>query len=364
LDEVSLTSYVENTRRRFPMARFFKSRNEIQGKVPGEMIFVGRQKMEKTTIRMIQYNEEFIEDKEYSSVQDAADALRKDAFHDTKAIAPVETLFNIHPLTLEDVVNTGQRPKVEEFEDYISVMVKMMRLEPTDGKIHSEQLSILWGARFLITLQERKGDVFEPVRERLEGKRGRIRRSGPDYLAYALLDTIVDNYLILIERLGEEIEANEPLVIDDTGPQVLAQINEHRRELHFLRSSIRPAKDAFRELSRLETDLITSSTFIFIRDLNDLSTQAVEAMDTYRDMIKDQIESHSASNGNKLNDVMKFLTVFSVIFIPLSLLAGIYGTNFDHIPELHLRYGYYFFWGALVVVAAGMVFLFKRKKWL
>lgn len=354
------------------MARFLKNRSATQGKVPGELVFVGRQKMDQVAIRFIQYNEEFHEDIIVTTLQEAHDRMREDAFtwidivglHDTKTIATAEQLFAIHPLTLEDIVNTGQRPKVEEFDTYVNIIVKMMRLEPNDGKIHSEQLGLIWGERFLLTFQERAGDVFDPIRERLKHMKGRIRRAGPDYLAYALLDTIVDNYMVLIERLGEQIESLEPLIIDEPGADVLGHINDNRRELHFLRSSIRPARDAIRELGRLESDLITPSTFIFLRDLNDLGTQAVEAMDTYREMIKDQLDSHTASAGNRLNDVMKFLTVFSVIFIPLSLLAGIYGTNFAYMPELSFRYSYFIFWGALVVTAAAMILLFKKKKWL
>jgi len=215
-----------------------------------------------------------------------------------------------------------------------------------------------------LTFQERPGDVFNPIRERLRAGKGRIRRSGPDFLAYTLLDTIVDNYLLLIGRLGEQIESMEASVIDDPSPETLASINEYRKELHFLRASIRPVRDALRELGRLESDLITPATFIFLRDLNDLSTQAVETMDTYREMLKDQLDSHAASSGNRLNEIMKFLTVFSAIFIPLSLLAGIYGTNFVHFPELHFRYAYLIFWVVLIIIAAFMIFLFRRKKWL
>lgn len=354
------------------MARFLKSRKATQGKIPGEMVFVGRKKMEQVSIRIIQYNEERLEEMVVASLEEAHGKLQEEMYtwidivglHDTGIIAATESLFKVHPLTLEDIVDTGQRPKVEEFDDYLNVIMKMMRLEPTDGKIHSEQLSLVWGANFLLTFQEREGDVFEPLRERLRQGKGRIRRSGVDYLAYALLDVIVDNYVLLIERLGEQVEILEPQIIDDPSPQILGQINENRRELHFLRSSIRPARDALRDLAKLETDLISPATFIFLRDLNDLIIQAVEAMDTYRELIKDQLDSHTASTGNRLNDVMKFLTVFSAIFIPLSLLAGIYGTNFAYIPELAYKYGYFIFWGALAIVATVMILIFKRKKWL
>lgn len=354
------------------MARFFKNRSAAQGKSPGELVFIGRRKTKQASIRLIQYQEESHEEVELSSVSEIKKARESgsiawidiNGLHDTSLIADIGDLFDIHPLTLEDIVNTGQQPKVESFDTYVNIMVKMMRLESSDGKIHSEQLSIIIGSDYLITFQERPGDVFEPVRERLRSHKGRIRRSGTDYLAYALLDTIVDNYLVLIERQGTQIEETEPSIIDNPGPEILAVINQNRKELHFLRSSIRPARDAIRELSRMETDLVTPTTSLFLRDLNDLANQAVEALDTYREMLKDQLESHAASSGNKLNETMQFLTVFSVVFIPLSLLAGIYGTNFTYVPEFSLRYGYFFFWGALVLVAGLMVWIFRRKKWL
>lgn len=354
------------------MARFFKNRSAVHGKSPDELVFIGRQKVDSVKIRMIQYDESFIEE---TAGDTLAEVLknRKEAYttwlditglHDTETIAAVGTEFKIHPLTLEDIINTGQRPKVEEFDQYISIMVKMMRLEPADRKIHSEQLAIVMGKGYLITFQERPGDVFEPVRQRLRTMKGRIRRSGSAYLGYALLDTIFDNYLILIERLGEQIELIEPLLIDHSGPETFTLINEYRRELHFLRTSIHPARDAIRDFSRLESDIISPSTFIFLRDLTDLATQADEAMETYREMLKNQLDSYGANSGNRLNEIMKFLTVFSAIFIPLSLLAGIYGTNFAHVPEFQLQYGYFFFWGLLVVVATIMIIVFKRKKWL
>lgn len=354
------------------MARFVKNRSAVQGKSPDELIFIGRQKVDSVKVRMIQYNESFIEETAGDSLAEVLKNRKEECItwlditglHDTENIASVGTVFGIHPLTLKDIINTGQRPKVEEFDQYISIVVKMMRLEPSDEKIHSEQLAIVMGNDYLITFQERPGDVFDPVRGRLRAMKGRIRRAGSDYLGYTLLDTIFDNYLILIERLGEQIEAIEPILSDKPGPQIVFLINEYRRELHFLRASIRPARDAIRDFSRLEMDIITPATFIFLRDLNDLGTQAVEATETYREMLKDQLDSYSATSGNRLNEIIKFLTVFSAIFIPLSLLAGIYGTNFAHVPEFQLRYGYYFFWGLLVVVATIMIIFFKRKKWL
>ncbi|MGD8114147.1 MAG: magnesium and cobalt transport protein CorA, partial [Sphaerochaetaceae bacterium] len=216
----------------------------------------------------------------------------------------------------------------------------------------------------VITFQERPGDVFEQVRERIRKGKGKIRRSDAGYLSYALFDAIVGNYLNLIEALGSQIEENEQKVIADPNEALLTRINESRSELNFLQSNIRPSRDALRELMRDETEVISESSRLYLRDLLESGNLAVETLENYREMLKDQRDSLSASAANRLNEVMRFLTVFSVIFIPLSFLAGLYGTNFSYIPELTYRYGYFIFLGALAIVAVIMILVFRKKKWL
>lgn len=223
---------------------------------------------------------------------------------------------------------------------------------------------MILGKTFLITFQERPADVFEPVRERIRKQKGRIRKVGIDYLAYTLLDTIVDNYIFIIERLGEQIEELEEEILGNQTQDVLTKINNYKREMNYLRKSIRPAKEFIQQLTRIDSDLIHEQTMMFLKDLLDLASQAVEAIDTYREMLSDHLNIYNTGVSNKLNEILKILTIFSAIFIPLTFIAGIYGTNFEYFPELHYRYSYFIFWGVLIVVALVMVRFFKRRNWL
>lgn len=354
------------------MARFFKKKEGSIGQVPGEMLFIGQQKMPHATIRVIDYTRDSLNELELQDIKDGLVYKETDTvtwiningLHDTELIRTLGDGFGLHALVLEDIVNTGQRPKMEEFDDYLFFVLKMMRYDQAEGKIHSEQLSLVLGKTFLLTFQEKTGDVFEPVRDRIRKQKGRIRGVGIDYLAYALLDTVVDNYIFIIERLGEQIEEIENEIIDNPTQNILTKINNYKREINYLRKSIRPAKEFLLQLSRLDSDLIREQTVPFLKDLLDLSTQAVEVIDTYREMLSDHLNIYSTGINNRLNEIMKILTIFSAIFIPLTFIAGIYGTNFEYLPELHFRYSYFVFWGVMLVVASAMVRFFKRKDWL
>ena len=208
------------------------------------------------------------------------------------------------------------------------------------------------------------GDVFEPVRERIRKQKGRIRVSGVDYLAYALLDTVIDNYIYIIERFGNKIEDMEEAVLESTDSEVMEKLGNYRKEMNFLRKNIRPAREAIIQLAKIDTDLINKKTVPFLKDLEDLITQASEAIDTYREMLSDQMNLYNSFLSNKMNDIMRVLTIFAAIFIPLTFVAGIYGTNFDYLPELHFKYSYFILWGILILIAVSMLVYFKRKKWL
>ena len=220
------------------------------------------------------------------------------------------------------------------------------------------------GKTFLLTFQERPGDVFEPVRDRIRKQKGRIRRVGIDYLAYALLDTIIDNYIVIIERLGEKIEEIEDEILGNPTQDVLARINDYKREMNYLRKAVRPTREFMLQLSRLDSDLIQETTAPFLKDLLDLASQAVDSIDTYRDMLSDHLNIYNTGVSNRLNEIMKVLTIFSAIFIPLTFIAGIYGTNFDNVPELHYRYSYFAMWGVFLSVILAMLRFFRRRCWL
>ena len=353
------------------MARFLKKRHQSKGQSPGSLIFIGQKKTDSVEIRVIDYDAGSLKERELSDIKDGSHFKKTDTvtwlningLHDTEIIKDVGQVFDLHPLVMEDILNTGQRPKIEEFEHYIFIVLKMIRYDGGAGMIINEQLSMVLGENFLLTFQEQPGDVFDPVRERIRRNKSRIRASGTDYLAYALLDTVVDNYIYTIELMGEKIEDLEEEVLSGQNPAIMEKINGFKRETNYLRKSIRPAREAILHMSRIDSQLFAEQTLPFLKDLQDLINQATEAIDAYRDLLTDQLNIYNSVMANRMNDIMKVLTIFAAIFIPLTFIAGIYGTNFEYLPELHYKYSYFVFWGVLVVLAGALLVFFKRKGW-
>ena len=353
-------------------ARFLKKRSASNGLAPGSLVFIGNKKMKTSRLRLIDYDSEKLQEIELKLIRDGipyketntVSWFNIDGLDNIELIKDIGEIFNLDPLLLEDVLNTGQRPKVEEFDNALFIVLKMMRYIEEDKTVISEQLSLILGEKFLITFQEQVGDVFEPVRERIRKSRGRIRNAGLDYLAYALLDTVVDNYFLIVEKLGEKIEDLEEDVLSDPTPEVLESINDYKREINFLRKSIRPSRELVIKLTKLDSEFINENTRPYLKELLDLITQVTEGLDTYCEMLNDQLSIYHTSVSNKMNEVMKVLTIFAAIFIPLTFIAGIYGTNFEYFPELSFRYSYFIFWGILVIIAIVMLRYFRKKGWL
>lgn len=354
------------------MARFFKKQEQIKGLSPGSLVFIGNQKVENVRIRVIDYDGTQLREDELKQIAQGADFkqtntvtwINVDGLHDLDLMKEIRDTFELHPLLMEDILNTGQRPKLEEFDNCLFIILKMLRYDNQKQQIISQQLSMVLGDKFLLTFQEQPGDVFEPVRERIRKQKARIRGSGTDYLAYALLDCVVENYAFIVERLGDQIEDMEEEVLTSAEPAVMEKINAFKREMNFLRKSVRPAREAIMQMSKLETEFIHDQTIPFLKDLQDLATQTSEAIDMYRDMLSDQLNLYNSAIGNRMNDIMKVLTIFAAIFIPLTFIAGIYGTNFEYLPELKFKYSYFIFWGVMLGVALVMLAYFKKKKWL
>jgi len=354
------------------MARFLKNKHAAWGKAPGEPVFIGEIKMDKPAIHVIEYNSEELNehDIEPDTVQEISPDRNKvswiniNGLHDIDTLRSLSDSFGIHALALEDIVNTGQRPKIEEYEEQVFIVTKMLRIDKKDAQIHSEQLSVILGKNLVITFQERPGDVFEPVRQRIRHEKGRIRNMGGDYLVYSLLDCVVDHYTAIVEHFGDEIEDMENDIRERPDRALLIKINDHKREMNYLRKIIRPSREFINTFVKLDTNLIADSTRPFIKDLLDSVTQSMEITDTYLDMLSDHLDIYNSVINNRLNEIMKILTIFSAIFIPLTFIAGIYGTNFDYLPELHFKYAYPVFWGVLLIIAVIMLRFFKKKKWL
>lgn len=353
------------------MARFLKKREHKKGEIPGSLTFVGIRKMEHPRLRLMDYTPDGYTEKELKKIADAlpfkeqpsVSWINIDGVHDADLVRTVGKNFKIHPLLLEDIMDTDQRPRFEENEDGIFIVMKMLRMDQKKNRLIAEQVAFVCSEHYIISFQEQVGDVFEPVRTRIRNHQGRIRNSESVYLMYALIDMIIDNYLLIIENLGEEIEDLEVDILKNPTPQLLARINNLKLELNYLKKAIRPCGDLTLHLLRSESPLINDDIRPFLQDLSDLAKRTVETIDTYRDVLSDQLNIYHSSISNKMNEVMKVLTIFAAIFIPLTFIAGIYGTNFEYLPELHYRYAYFIFWGVLIAVALAMVIYFRRKGW-
>jgi len=271
--------------------------------------------------------------------------------------------FNLHPLALEDIVNTGQRPKMEDFLDYILLVLKMLYYDEKEGEFKAEQISLILGPNWVISFQENAGDVFDPIRERIRSDKGRIRKMGADYLVYALMDAIVDNYFIILEKIGENIEEIEDKLVTNPAPETLQALHILKRQMIFLRKSVWPLREVISRLERWESQLVNKSTDIYLRDLYDHTIQVIDAIETFRDMLSGMLDIYLSSVSNRMNEVMKVLTIIATIFIPLTFVAGLYGMNFKFMPELEWPWGYPFVLLVMFAIGILMVIYFRKKKW-
>jgi len=253
---------------------------------------------------------------------------------------------------------------MEDFGDYIFTVLKMLQYNEEDKETQVEQISIIFGSNWVISFQENTGDVFDPIRERLRTNKGRIRKMGADYLVYALIDAVVDNYFVVLERIGELIEEIEDEIVTNPSPETLQTIHNLKRQVILLRKSVWPLREVISRLERLESKLINKPTIIFLRDVYDHTIQVIDAVETFRDMLSGMLDVYMSSVSNRMNEVMKVLTIIATIFLPLTLVAGIYGMNFAFMPELEWFWGYPF--ALLVMLAIGLVmlFYFRRRNWL
>lgn len=360
------------------MAKLYNRSSKKAGASPGTLVYVGEKKTERVKISILNYDAGQYEEKEAKSIEEAlvggnqpaVSWINIDGLHQIDILEKIGAHFNIHPLVLEDILNTRQRPKMEAYEDYIFVVLKMLQFDRNGAAIEAEQVSIILGPQFVISFQEKEGDVFNPIRERIKNKESRLRKNGPDYLVYRLLDTIVDHYFVILERLGERIEDLEEELMEKPERETLGNIQGLKRELIFLRKSVWPLREVVSGLAREETSLIKDHTEIFLRDVYDHTIQVIDTVENFRDMVAGMLDIYLSSLSNKMNEVMKVLTIIATIFIPLTFIAGIYGMNFSpdsspwNMPELHWYFGYPTAVLLMVVVGVVMILYFKRKKWL
>lgn len=351
-----------------------KKRNLIRktGLPPGTLVYTGDKKNEKVTIHLIDYSENSFEERIIEDIEDCAIYKDKptvswiniEGIHDTKIIEKTGKLFRIHPLLLEDILNINQRPKAEDFDDYLFFTLKMLHYDKAKKEISFEQVSFVLGKYHVISFQEGlEGDLFDSIRDRLKANKGTIRKKGADYLAYLLIDAIVDNYYEVIEQLDETIEELETSIMEGRTNHGIAHIQKLKKDLIYLRKSIYPLREAISYLLKGESGLIQAGTLRYFRDIYDHTIYVFENLETYRDILTGLLDVYLSSLSNKMNVVMKTLTIISTIFIPLTFIVGVYGMNFDFFPELHWKWSYPIVWLVMISLSLCMVIYFKRKRW-
>ncbi len=341
---------------------------------PGTLVHVGEKKTDQVTATLIRchgddYQEELVDIPFSTDIQPPPAGngiywLNICGLHDVSLVRETGNRFQIHPLLQEDILDTLQRPKLENYDDYHFAVLKMIRYDSQKKEVVTEQVSIILGVGFVITFQEREGDVFEPVRQRMRLPGSRFRSLAADYLFYALIDSVVDNYFLVLEAIEEAIEDLEEELLNEPGQELMKTVHKLKQEMITLRRATRPLRGIINSLLKLESRIVTKSTRIFMRDVYDHIVNVIENMESYQDMITGIQELYFSYMSNKMNEVMKILTIIATIFIPLTFIAGVYGMNFEFMPELKWKFGYIASWVVMLVVAIILVLFFKRKKWL
>jgi len=358
---------------RVEMLKLNHRRSRKAGLPPGSLVHVGEKKSERTKITIMDYDGKAFQEKEAKSVEDCFSFketatvtwINIDGVHDSELVGKLGSHFGVHPLILEDIMTTAQRPKMEDLGDYIYVVLRMLTCEKDKDGVFSEQVSLILGPNFVISFQESAGgDVFDPVRDRIRTGKGRLRTLGPDYLAYALIDAIVDNYFLVLEKIGERVEVLEEDLVTNPDQETLHEMHVLKREMIYVRRSVWPLREVISGLERAESELIRQSTGIFLRDVYDHTIQVIDTVETYRDMLSGMLDIYLSSVSNRMNQVMKVLTIIATIFIPLTFLAGVYGMNFKFMPELEWRWGYFVIVGIMLAIGITMLIIFRRKKWM
>jgi len=354
------------------LTRFIKKPAHAPGTSPGTLVPAPEKKSAKSRITLIAYDQDHYLKREIASIDEALPLkdspsvtwINIDGLHDIALIESIGRQFGIHPLTQEDIVNLGQRPKAEDFDDYIYIVFKMLSYRDGMDQIESEQVSLILGSNFLISFQEVPGDVMAPVRERIEKGKGRIRKAGCGYLAYALIDSVVDHYFLVLEAFGEKIEALEAELLSDPTPNSLQHLYAMKRDVIFFRKQVWPIREMLNRLVKEESPLIDKSVDVFISDVYDHTIQIIDTIESFRDLMAGLLDIYLSTISNRMNAIMKMLTIMATIFIPLTFIAGIYGMNFDYMPELKWHWAYPTLWAIFISIFVGMLAWFKHKKWL
>ncbi|MFP4644549.1 MAG: magnesium/cobalt transporter CorA [Spirochaetales bacterium] len=355
---------------------FLRRRERQQGRTaglpPGTPIYVGEETQRDVTARIITYTPDTVEEIPDADVEECRAALASpgvcwinvNGIHDVAFTQRITALCSIHSLTTEDIANTGQRPKAEEFEQYWFFVLKMLSFDEDSSAVTKEHISLILGDGYVLSFQEREGDVLDSLRERIRAKKGRVRTKGPDYLEYAIMDAIVDEYFVSVEKLGDHIERLDDEILTTPNEHCMKELHRLKREIVFLRKAVWPMREAVAQMEKSSSTLLDATVRPFLRDLYDHTIQIIDMVETYRDIIGGMHDTYLSSISNRMNDVMKVLTIMGTIFIPLTFVAGIYGMNFEYMPELEWKWAYFVVLAGMLVIGTTMLWFFKRRKWL
>ena len=342
------------------------------GMAPGTMVFIGEQRQEQARIDLMQYSETGFDELGNVTVRQCGESaklpgitwMNVSGVHDLSLIEALGSCFGIHPMTLEDIVNTTQRPKIEEFPQHLFIVFKMMTWNEAAGSLLIEHVSLILGENYVLSFIEGAGDVFDTVRSRIRAAADRIRSLGADYLAYSLMDAVVDQYFLIVERISDRIEDIDEQILTEPRSEDIKEIHHLKRDILKLRKAVWPFREGVGKITKSGSSLVREETGIFWRDLHDHSIQIIDMAETCRDTLSGLHDTYLSSISNRMNEIMKMLTIISTIFIPLTFIAGVYGMNFEYMPELRWRFGYSAVWGLMLAIAFGLTIYFKRKKWL
>ena len=354
------------------MSGSLQSASEKSGLPPGSLVHVGEVLEEETHITLLDYNRDAIEERQISSIEEllpyrARQSITWVIVEGLRNVALFEQLgqyFDIHPLVLEDILNTHQRPKFEDHESYLFFVLKGVLIEREEFSIDFQQVSIITSNKFVFTFKERLDDTLEPVKHRIRNSKGQPRSQGADYLTYMIIDTVVDEYFSIQDALDDHVDTTEEELLANPSSRTLATIQKLKRQVNNIRRSISPLREVLNALLRSDTELLQKKTLLYFRDVHDHVLRVYESIETYREMVSSLLDIYISSVSNKMNEVMKVLTIFASIFIPLTFLAGIYGMNFQYMPELKMKWAYPALWVVFIVIPVVLLAYFKKKKWL
>lgn len=341
------------------------------GTPPGTILHLGEHKTGRVKITRVSYDEQNYSEEEDISIDELftprpgfdVEWVNFDGIHDVEMVERIGSHYGINMLVLEDIVNSSQRPKFEDYDDYVYIVLRMLKHDEAKNETGSEQVSIILNHDKVLTFQEKESDDFESIRDRIRKKKGKIHRSGPDFLCYSIIDFIIDNYFIVLEKIGERIDILEEDVLGDTGEQTIQKLHSLKRDTLAIRKSLWPIRDILGFMLKPDNAMITDSTRLFLRDAYDHTVEAIETLEVYRDFISGLLDINLSRMSNRMNEIVKVLTLISTIFIPLTFIAGVYGMNFRVIPGLEWRFGYYSIMLLMLVIAGMMLFYFRKKKW-